>query len=62
MAEFQQAPTVLDSGDLEPVETAEWLASLRYVLDAEGPERARAIVSRLNEVLAREGLATHGSL
>jgi len=62
MAEFQQAPTVLDSGDLEPVETAEWLASLRYVLDAEGPKRARALVTRLNEVLAQEGLATHGPL
>jgi hypothetical protein len=62
MAEFQQVPTVLDGGEPDPAETAEWLASLRYVLDAEGPERARAIVSRLNEVLAREGLATHGPL
>ena len=41
MAEFEQAPTVLDSGDLEPVETAEWLASLRYVLDAARKALAR---------------------
>lgn len=62
MAEFERAPTVLDGGELDPTETAEWLASLRYVLDAEGPERARALVSRLNGVLAQEGLATHGPL
>ncbi|HUY89194.1 MAG TPA: pyruvate dehydrogenase (acetyl-transferring), homodimeric type [Pirellulales bacterium] len=62
MADLQQATTVLDSGELDPVETAEWLASLRYVLDAEGSQRARALVSRLNEVLAKEGLATHSPL
>lgn len=62
MAEFQPAPTVLHGDAPDPEETAEWLASLRYVLDAEGPERARELVSRLNEVLATEGFATHGPL
>ncbi|HQU47109.1 MAG TPA: pyruvate dehydrogenase (acetyl-transferring), homodimeric type, partial [Pirellulales bacterium] len=62
MAQLEQTAILPDSGDADPAETAEWLASLRYILDAEGPERARWLVSMLNEVLARKGLATHGPL
>ena len=58
----EQTMAIADSDDTDPVETAEWLASLRYVLDAEGPRRARYLVSMLNEVLARKGLATHAPL
>ncbi|HVA49889.1 MAG TPA: pyruvate dehydrogenase (acetyl-transferring), homodimeric type [Pirellulales bacterium] len=62
MAQLEQTAILPDSGDADPAETAEWLASLRYILDAEGPERARWLVSMLNQVLARKGLATHGPL
>jgi pyruvate dehydrogenase E1 component len=62
MAQLDEAATLPEGGDADPAETAEWLASLRYVLDAEGPERARWLVSMLNEVLAHNGLATHGAL
>ena len=47
-----QAETIPLETDLDPVETAEWLASLQYVLEAKGPDRAKFLLSMLDEVAA----------
>ncbi len=44
------------SGDSDPGETAEWLESLAYVLDEKGPERARFLLSALEEAAYRQGV------
>ena len=36
-------------GDVDPVETREWLDALLSVIKYEGPERARFLLERLNE-------------
>ncbi|WP_416139663.1 pyruvate dehydrogenase (acetyl-transferring), homodimeric type [Halomonas sp. HK25] len=41
--------------DLDPVETTEWLESLESVLDREGDERARFLLTRLADRLRRDG-------
>ncbi|WP_302141078.1 pyruvate dehydrogenase (acetyl-transferring), homodimeric type [Halomonas alkalicola] len=41
--------------DLDPVETTEWLESLESVLDREGEERARFLLTRLADRLRRDG-------
>jgi pyruvate dehydrogenase E1 component len=41
--------------DLDPVETTEWLESLESVLDREGEERARYLLTRLADRLRRDG-------
>src|SRR5690554_320272 len=41
--------------DLDPVETTEWMDSLESVLDREGEERARYLLSRLAERMHRDG-------
>ena len=51
-----QAETIPVDTDLDPAETAEWLASLEYVLEAKGPERAKFLLSMLDEVAARQGV------
>jgi len=51
-----QAETIPLETDLDPVETAEWLASLQYVLEAKGPERAKFLLSMLDEVAAGQGV------
>src|SRR5688572_15368603 len=42
--------------DPDPVETAEWLESLRYVLDAKGPQRVSYLLSVLEEEAYRHGV------
>ena len=42
--------------DIDAVETAEWLESLRYVLQAKGPERVRFLLSALDEEASRNGV------
>jgi pyruvate dehydrogenase E1 component len=42
--------------DFDPVETTEWLDSLESVLDREGEERARYLLSRLADRLRRDGM------
>ncbi|MCE8020320.1 pyruvate dehydrogenase (acetyl-transferring), homodimeric type [Halomonas sp. MCCC 1A11036] len=42
--------------DFDPVETTEWLDSLESVLDREGEERARFLLSRLADRLRRDGM------
>ncbi|MEC7501997.1 MAG: pyruvate dehydrogenase (acetyl-transferring), homodimeric type [Planctomycetota bacterium] len=42
--------------DVDPAETAEWLESLRYVLEQKGPERVRYLLSKLEDQAHREGV------
>ncbi len=51
-----QAETVPVGNDLDPAETAEWLQSLQYVLEAKGPERVKYLLSVLDEVASRQGV------
>ena len=46
---------VTDAGDLDPVETREWLESIDSVLKAEGPERAHFLIDRMVEHARRSG-------
>jgi len=42
--------------DLDPVETTEWLDSLESVLDCEGEDRARYLMTRLADRVRRDGM------
>ena len=42
--------------DIDPAETAEWLESLRYVLEQKGPERVSYLLSVLEEQAHRKGI------
>ena len=42
--------------DTDPLETAEWLQSLEYVLSSKGPDRTKYLLSVLEEKAAREGV------
>ncbi len=42
--------------DLDPVETTEWLDSLESVLDREGEDRARYLLTRLADRVRRDGM------
>ena len=44
-----------EPGDLDPVETREWLESIDSVLNAEGPERAHFLIDRMVEHARRAG-------
>ncbi len=46
---------VTDPGDLDPIETREWLESIDSVLKAEGPERAHFLIDRMVEHARRSG-------
>ncbi len=46
---------VTHPGDLDPVETREWLESIDSVLQAEGPERAHFLIDRMVEHARRSG-------
>ncbi len=41
--------------DLDPVETREWIESLKAVLDSDGPERAHQLLERMVELTRRAG-------
>lgn len=41
--------------DLDPIETREWLESLESVIDNEGVERAKYLLTRLSERASRDG-------
>src|SRR5258706_4021577 len=43
------------AGDLDPVETREWLESIDSVLSAAGPERAHFLIDRMVEHARRSG-------
>jgi pyruvate dehydrogenase E1 component len=46
---------VTEPGDLDPVETREWLESIDSVLQSEGPERAHFLIDRMVEHARRSG-------
>ncbi|HEV7431417.1 MAG TPA: pyruvate dehydrogenase (acetyl-transferring), homodimeric type, partial [Steroidobacteraceae bacterium] len=46
---------VTEPGDLDPIETREWLESIDSVLKAEGPERAHFLIDRMVEHARRSG-------
>ena len=48
--------------DLDPIETQEWLDSLVSVMDREGDDRARYLLSRLADRLRRDGMQPAFSL
>jgi pyruvate dehydrogenase E1 component len=48
--------TVSAHGDTDPLETAEWLASLRGVLESQGPERVNFLLAALSEAAHRQGV------
>jgi pyruvate dehydrogenase E1 component len=50
------------NGDTDPAETAEWLESLKYVLETKGPERVRYLLSVLDETAYRQGVELPFSL
>ena len=41
--------------DVDDIETREWLESLEWVLENEGPERAAHLITRLESLMARRG-------
>jgi pyruvate dehydrogenase E1 component len=41
--------------DIDPIETREWLESLKAVIDADGPERAHQLLERMVELTRRAG-------
>lgn len=43
-------------GDIDPVETSEWLESLDYVLENHGPERAKELLAALESAAVRNGV------
>ncbi|HVO00377.1 MAG TPA: pyruvate dehydrogenase (acetyl-transferring), homodimeric type, partial [Steroidobacteraceae bacterium] len=45
----------IEPGDLDPVETREWLESIDSVLQAAGPERAHFLIDRMVEHARRSG-------
>jgi pyruvate dehydrogenase E1 component len=50
-------PRIPLTPDTDPVETGEWIDSLRAVLDAAGPERAHFLLRQLHESLQIEGIS-----
>ena len=47
---------VLEDRPSDPVETAEWLDSLKYVLGSKGPERAKYLLHVLEQFARRAGV------
>ena len=54
MAQADTIPSRADDSD--PLETAEWLESLRSVLENQGPERVSFLLHELSEAAHREGV------
>ena len=46
----------MNAGDVDPVETQEWLDALKAVLQKEGPERAHFLLETLTEKMRRSGV------
>ncbi len=51
-----QAEIVPVGNDFDPAETSEWIESLQYVLETKGPERAKYLLSVLDELASRNGV------
>jgi pyruvate dehydrogenase E1 component len=53
---MSQLDTIPSHADPDPLETAEWLESLRSVLENQGPERVAFLLAELSEAAHREGV------
>jgi pyruvate dehydrogenase E1 component len=53
---MSQLDTIPSEADSDPLETAEWLESLRSVLENQGPERVSFLLNELSEAAHREGI------
>jgi len=53
---MSQTDTIPSHADPDPLETAEWLESLRSVLESQGPERVSFLLGELSEAAHREGV------
>jgi pyruvate dehydrogenase E1 component len=53
---MSQLDTIPSQADPDPLETAEWLESLRSVLQNQGPERVGFLLAELSEAAHREGV------
>ncbi len=53
---MSQLDTIPSQADPDPLETAEWLESLRSVLENQGPERVSFLLTELSEAAHREGV------
>jgi len=53
---MSQVDTIPSHADSDPLETAEWLESLRSVLENQGPERVSFLLGELSEAAHREGV------
>jgi pyruvate dehydrogenase E1 component len=51
-----QADTIPEIADLDPLETAEWVDSLRSVLEHAGPERAQFLLEEIKDEALRRGV------
>jgi pyruvate dehydrogenase E1 component len=51
-----ERPDVKSSADTDPVETAEWLESLNYVIESKGPERAAFLLRALENKARLDGV------
>ena len=47
---------LVPQSDTDPIETAEWLDSLEYVIQSRGPERARYLLSVLEAKAKTDGV------
>ncbi len=53
---MSQVDTIPSHADPDPLETAEWLESLRSVLESQGPARVSYLLGELSEAAHREGV------
>ncbi len=53
---MSQIDTIPSQADPDPLETAEWLESLRSVLENQGPERVSFLLTELSEAAHRAGV------
>ncbi len=55
-SQHEVEPYVEQTQDVDPAETQEWLDSLDYVLTSKGPERAKYLLTVLEQAARREGV------
>ena len=54
--ENQTEPYLHQTTDIDPAETQEWLESLKYVIKSKGPERAKYLLSALEDIAKLQGV------
>lgn len=56
VTDTQAEPYLTQTYDLDPAETQEWLESLQYVIKSKGPERAKYLLSALEDSAKVDGV------